>query len=189
MPFMRCIGRLGDLAGNGPIATNSLTQMIAGNAGDSEAFIKAIGFAPRTLESALQEHPAQVQDRWHARLFFLAPTLQAVLIFMWLASAWLGLTHGETQAKALVQSLGLPEVLADPLRIASSLLDIVIAGFLLFDRSAARAALIQLVVVLGYTLVIGFALPQLWLDPLGSLLKNFPIMLAIAVYGVIGDKR
>jgi hypothetical protein len=47
----------------------------------------------------------------------------------------------------------------------------------------------QLVVVFGYTLIIGFALPGLWLDPLGPLLKNLPILLAIAVYGVIGDKR
>lgn len=189
MPLMRLLGRVGDLAGDGPIATNSLVQMIAGNAGDSAAFIRTIGFAPRSLEAAFHEHPAQVQDRWHARLFFLAPLLQAVLVFMWLASAWLGLTHGEAETKALVYNLGLPQILADPLRIAGSVLDIVIAGFLLFDRSAARPALVQLAVVLGYTLVIGFALPQLWLDPLGPLLKNLPVMLAIATYGVIGDKR
>jgi uncharacterized protein YbjT (DUF2867 family) len=189
MPLMRLFGRIGDLAGDGPIATNSLAQMVAGNAGDGEAFARSIGFAPRSLHAALQEHPAQVQDRWHARLFFLAPTLQTVLIFMWLASAWLGLIHGEAQTKALVDSLGLSQGLADPLRIASSLLDIVIAGMLVFDRSVVRTAVVQLFVVLGYTLVIGSALPQLLLDPLGPLLKNLPVMLAIAVYGVIGDKR
>lgn len=189
MPLMRLLGRIGDLAGDGPIATNSLVQMIAGNAGDSTAFVKAIGFAPRGLEAALQEHPAQVQDRWHARLFFLAPALQATLVFMWLASAWLGLTHGEAQTEALVHKLGLPRGLADPLRIASSVLDILIAVFLAFDPSAVRIALVQLVVVFGYTLVIGFALPQLWFDPLGPLLKNLPVMLAIAIYGIIGVKR
>lgn len=189
IPLMRLLGRIGDLVGDGPIATNSLVQMLAGNAGDSAAFIRLIGFAPRGLEAALQRHPAQVQDRWHARLFFLAPVLKAVLVFMWLASAWLGLVVGEAQTNVLVDSLGLPQGLADPLRIASSALDIMIAGLLLFDHSAARAALVQLAVVLGYTLVIGFALPQLWLDPLGPLLKNLPVMLAIAIYGVVGDKR
>lgn len=189
IPLMRLLGRIGDLAGNGPIATNSLVQMIAGNAGDSTVFSRMIGFAPRSLEAALQDHPAQVQDRWHARLFFLAPVLQALLVFVWLASAWLGITRGEAQTEALVHQLGLPQGLADPLRIASSVLDIMIAGLLLFDRSAARVALVQLGVVLGYTLVIGFALPQLWLDPLGPLLKNLPVMMAIATYGVIGDTR
>jgi len=189
MPLMRLLGRIGDLAGDGPIATNSLVQMLAGNAGDSAEFTKDIGFAPRSFDAALQERPAQVQDRWHARLFFLAPALQATLIFMWLASAWLGLAHGSAQTEALVHSLGLPEGMAEPLRIGSSALDLVIASLLLFGRSAARSALVQLAVVLGYTAVIGCALPQLWLDPLGPLLKNLPVMLAIAVYGVIGDKR
>jgi hypothetical protein len=43
--------------------------------------------------------------------------------------------------------------------------------------------------VCGSTLVIGLALPQLWLDPLGPLLKNIPILIAILVHGAIGDKR
>lgn len=189
MPVMRVLGRVGDLIGNGPISSNSLTQMVAGNAGDSAAFAKAIGFMPQSLDAVLRERPAQVQDRWHARLFFIAPALKAVLIAMWLASACLGFLYGAAQTNALVRSLGLAPEWADPLRVGSSIIDMVIAGMLIFDRSPARATLVQLTVVLGYTGVIGFALPQLWLDPLGPLLKNLPVMLAIAVYGAIGDKR
>jgi len=189
MPLLRLLGHVGDLVGDGPISTNSLTQMVAGNAGDSEAFAKAVGFTPRRLDAALRDRPAQVQDRWHARLFFLAPTLQAALILMWLGSAWLGLRYGAPQTEALVRSLGLPMAWAAPMRIGSSVLEILVAAELLFGRSAARAALVQLTIVCGYTVVIGVALPQLWLDPLGPLLKNLPVMLAIAVYGVIGNKR
>ncbi len=189
MPVMRLLGRIGDLMGDGPIASNSLAQMVAGNAGDSAAFAKAIGFTPLSLDAALRDCPAQVQDRWHAKLFFMAPVLKAALITMWLASAWLGLLYGAAQTNALVRSLGLSPGWADPLRFSSSVLDIVIAGMLIFNKSPARMMLVQLAVVLGYTAVIGFALPQLWLDPLGPLLKNLPVMLAIAVYGAIGDKR
>lgn len=189
MPLMRLLGRIGDLVGDGPIATNSLTQMAAGNAGDSEAFVKVMGFVPRSLDAALRDRPAQVQDRWHARLFFLAPALQATLILMWLVLAWLGLKYGAPQTKALVHSLGLPMDWADPLRVGSSVLDILVAAELLLGRSAARVALVQLAIVCGYTVVIGVTLPRLWLDPLGPLLKNLPVMLAIAVYGVIGNKR
>ena len=108
---------------------------------------------------------------------------------MWLMSALVGLSHGGEQTDALVNRLGLPQGLADPLRISSCALDILVAATLVFDQSAVRSALLQLVVVLGYTLVIGFALPELWFDPLGSLLKNIPVMVAIAIYGIIGDKR
>ena len=189
IPFMRLLGRIGDFVGNGPIATNSLTQMVAGNAGDSETFAKAVCFPPRSLDAALRDRPAQVQDRWHARLFFLAPALRATLLLMWLASAWLGLAYGAPQTETLVRSLDLPIAWADPLRIGSSVLDILVAAELLFGRSAGRAAMVQLAIVCGYTVVIGMALPQIWFDPLGPLLKNLPVMMAIAVYGVIGNKR
>lgn len=189
LPLMRLLGRIGDRVGDGPISTNSLEQMIAGNAGDSAAFAKAIGFAPRSLDAALRDQPAQVQDRWHARLFFVAPALRTVLVVMWLASAWLGLFHAREMTDQLVSALGLPASWRMPLQIGSSLLDIAIAAQLLFDRSAVRSAVTQLLVVFGYTVVIGMALPHLWLDPLGPLLKNLPIMFAIAILGVIGDKR
>lgn len=189
MPLMRALGRVGDLAGDGPIATNSLAQMIAGNSGDSAAFADAIGFMPRSLGSALRDRPAQVQDRWHARLFFMAPALKGVLALMWLISAWLGLFHGAAQTAALLHSLGLSTDWGGPLRIGSSILDLGIAALLLADRTGRWSTPVQLGVVLGYTVAIGIALPQLFLDPLGPLLKNLPIMLAIAVHGVIGDKR
>jgi DoxX-like family len=48
---------------------------------------------------------------------------------------------------------------------------------------------VQMVVVTGYSIVITIAMPHLWLDPFGPLLKNVPILLAIAVHGAIGDKR
>lgn len=189
LPLMRLFGRIGDLAGDGPIATNSLVQMIVGNAGDSAAFAAAIGFRPRSLDSALRDRPAQVQDRWHARLFFLAPAITAVLILLWLASAWLGLAYGAAQSTRLVQALDLPAAWGDPLRIASSILDLGIAMLLLRGRSPRLATALQLVTVLGYTAVIGLALPGLWLDPLGPLLKNLPILALILVHGAIGDRR
>ena len=189
MPLMRVMGRIGDLAGDGPIATNSLAQMIAGNSGNSATFTDAIGFAPRRIGSALRDRPAQVQDRWHARLFFLASALKAVLVLMWLVSAWLGLFYGSAQTAALMHSLGLSSDWGEPLRIGGSVLDLGIAALLLTDRTARWSTPVQLVVVLGYTLLIGIALPRLFLDPLGPLLKNLPIMLAIAVHGAIGDKR
>ena len=34
----------------------------------------------------------------------------------------------------------------------------------------------SIVVVLGYTLIVTAALPELWLHPFGPLLKNLPIL-------------
>lgn len=189
MPFMRLIGRIGDIFGNGPIATNSLSQLVAGNAGESAAFTTAIGFAPRSLDDALLARPAEVQDRWHARLFFLAPAIKAMLVVLWLASAWLGFFHGSAATHSVIGGLGLPQGWAGSLRIGGSLLDLVVAAIVLLDRRACWSTIVQLSVVLGYTIVIGLALPKLWLDPFGPMLKNLPILLLIGVHGVIGNKR
>lgn len=189
MPVMHLIGRLGDIAGSGPVATNSLIQMIAGNAGDGARFEAAIGFRPRALGEALHDRPAQVQDRWHARLFFLAPLTRALLVLLWLASGLLGLACGAASAAELAGALSLPMGWADPVRIGASLLDFAIAGLVLADRRARLSTIVQLAVVMGYTLVMGVALPALWLDPLGPLLKNLPILALILVHGAIEDRR
>jgi len=189
MPVMHLFGRIGDFAGHGPIASNSLIQMVAGNSGNSVKFEKEIGFRPRSLSEALLRRPAQVQDRWHARLFFIAPVLKAALVLLWIASAFLGLLFGEAQTITLLDRFNLPHSLAWPLQIITSLLDLTIAALLLFARDTKWPTIIQLVTVLGYTVVIGIALPMLWLDPLGPLLKNLPIITAILVYGAIGSNR
>ena len=189
MPVMRALGRIGDLAGSGPVATNSLAQMIAGNAGNSTAFAAAVGFAPRSLDKALSERPAQVQDRWHARLFFLPPVVKAILVLLWLASALLGLFHGDAPTADLVRAMGLPPAVAGPLRIGSSILDIGIAALLLADRRGHWSTLAQFAVVFGYTVAIGVTMPGLWLDPMGPLLKNLPILALILVHGAIGSRR
>lgn len=189
MWLLRLVGRVGDLAGGGPIATNSVAQLVAGNAGDSAAFAKAIGFEPRSLAAAFRDRPAQVQDRWHARLFFLSPAIAAALVFLWVASALLGLVYGAAATDALVGSLALPPAWADPLRVGSSLLDLGIAALVLRDRKARWATPVQLTVIAGYSLAIGLALPGLWLDPLGPLLKNLPIAMLVLVHGAIRNQR
>ncbi|QPQ55177.1 SDR family oxidoreductase [Allosphingosinicella flava] len=189
IPAMRLFGRIGDVMSSGPVSTNSLVQLMAGNAGSSADFAKAMGWMPRSLGKALAARPAEVQDRWHARLFFLAPAIKAVLVFLWLASALLGFVYGRAATEALAVAAGLAGSWVSPLQMGSSLLDLAVAALLLFDKNRRFITLAQLVVVAGYTIMIGTLLPHLWADPFGALLKNIPILALILVHGVIGDRR
>jgi uncharacterized protein YbjT (DUF2867 family) len=189
MPVMRLLGRIGDLAGSGPVSTNSLAQLVAGNAADGAAFAQAIGFRPRGVAQAMRDRAAGVQDRWHARLFFLAPAIRWGLALLWLASALLGLFAGRAQTLDWLAAIGAPEGAALPLQIATALLDLAIGALVLRDRTARTATAVQLTVVTGYTFALTLALPGLWADPLGPLLKNLPILLLILVHGAIGDRR
>jgi uncharacterized protein YbjT (DUF2867 family) len=187
--FMRLLARIGDVARMGPMTSTSLNQLVAGNKGDGAAFAERIGFQPRSLRAALEARPAQVQDRWHARLFFLAPAVRATLVLLWLASAVLGYWHGEFAATEFVDAWNLPVELATPLQYGSSLLDLAVAALVLFDHRGRRSTIVQISVILGYTAGLGIALPQLWLDPLGPLIKNLPILMLVLVHRVLADQR
>ncbi|WP_343521251.1 SDR family oxidoreductase [Sphingomonas sp.] len=189
IPVMRMLGRIGDLAGSGPVSTTSLEQIVVGNAADGEAFAQAVQFRPRSVANAMRDRAAGVQDRWHARLFFLAPAIRWGLALLWFASALLGLFAGRAQTLEVLATVGAPESAAFPLQFGTALLDLGIAALVLRDSRAQVATAAQLVVVLGYTLALTLTLPSLWADPLGPLLKNLPVALLILVHGAIGNRR
>ena len=187
--LMTALARLGDWTGSGPISSNTLSQLIAGNAGDGKSFAAAIGFAPRSLATLMAQEPAEVQDRWHARLFFLAPALKFILVLLWFISAIVGFFAGEELARTTLAALGFGAEWAMPIVAATCLLDLAIAVLILRDRRGRAATLVQLAVIAGYTMAFTLALPSLWLDPLGPLLKNLPIIAAVLCYGAVSDQR
>lgn len=189
MWIMRALAKLGDVTGSGPISSNTLAQLTAGNEGDGKIFAAAIGFMPRSFATLLTQEPAEVQDRWHARLFFLAPLLKAVLVLLWLVSGLVGFFTGAGLAKAALVTVGLGPEWAMPIVLATCLLDLAIAALILFDRRGNRATIVQLTVIVGYTIALTIALPHLWLDPLGPLLKNLPILAAVLCHGAVSDQR
>lgn len=191
LPVMQVAAHAADMAGGGPLGTVSLRQLLAGNAGREPAgvFARAIGFAPRSLGDMLARRPAQTQDVWHARLYFLRPLLRLALAFMWLGSAAVGLlapVASYAAVDAALTNLGLP---TRAVAVAFSVLDLLIAAALLARWNVRLLAVIQLVVVAGYTAVLTILAPSLWLDPFGALLKNVPIFAAIGVWAVLEGER
>jgi hypothetical protein len=191
MPVMRVAARIADLAGGGPLGTASLRQLEVGNAGREAAttFADKIGFTPRRMDDMMARRPAQTQDLWHARLYFLRPLLRTILILLWLGSALAGVLAPVTSyamVDAAFSSLGLP---SRPLAVAFSGVDLLIAGALLVRWRPRWMGAIQMAVVAGYTILLTVLAPTLWLEPFGALLKNLPILALIAVWMVLEEER
>lgn len=66
--------------------------------------------------------------------------------------------------------------------------DVGIGLGVIFDRPRFLGAL-QLVLVTGYTLAFTVMTPALWLEPTGPLLKNLPILAAIAVWTALRNEK
>lgn len=79
----------GAVTGRGATRPNALKQMELDNTAPVEPFAAAVGFTPRSFEEGLAWMPSRVQDRWHARLYFLCPLcfLEALLVWFGLSGA------------------------------------------------------------------------------------------------------
>ncbi|MGV6802024.1 MAG: SDR family oxidoreductase [bacterium] len=182
-------GRLGDLLGRGPISSTSLAQMLAGNSGDYTLFQSQTGQSMRSMADALQDRPAGIQDRWQARLFFVAPLLRYSLALMWFVSALLGFLAGQSETAHLLNQLGVPEFINPWVWLGSCLIDLIIAGLLLVNYQPPRTAGIQFVTIIFYTVGLSLAAPSLWLGLYGPLLKNIPILVSIYINYILSEKK
>lgn len=177
--------RVGDLLGIGALRTTSLQQILEGNCGDNQGFEKAIGFRPLTLSESLQKAPSDVQDRWHAQLYFVAVFVTFALSATWVLSGVIGLWILPEVGEKVAGRVGLHGVAADIAAFGSCVMDIVVGLWVASRRAPGVCALVQMAIILVYSLVLGIAIPELWTDPFGSLVKNLPMLALIPVWAVL----
>ena len=191
--------KLGDISGlfgsRTAMRSTFLAMMDTPNTGPIETLVTASGSVPQSVEQVFAATPAQNQDRWHARLIFLKPLLRFTLAIFWMATGLL-LLHPHTlaaavahiEAASLVPSFA-PMVTAKHMAIGSGVFDMLV-GLLLFMGWKVRAALsLQILATLAYLAALSFALPGLWLDPLGPLTKAVPLLVFTAALMAMQDER
>lgn len=187
-PLARAAAALGDRFG-GPLNSTAFAQLERGNTGDYAAFARATAMTARGWKECLARQPAHTQDRWHARLYFVRPILRYTLAFLWLASALAGALDLRAWSVLLATQVPMGIRTALAMLAIACLLDLVLAALLMRGWRPRRLALIQVIVILGYTAVATVLFPSLWTEPLGPLFKNVPILAAVLAWGAIEDDR
>lgn len=189
VPIVKAIARIGDIAKLDPIVTTAVTQFETRLTGDHRKFEVTTGVTPRGLTEMLAGRPSESQDLWHARLYLARPVVRLSLAILWLVSGLLGLFGDPVVFERLLAPLTEDQTLITLMVTGMSLVDLIIAGALFFGWRLKLFANIQFVVVLGYTLAIALVAPGLWGDPLGSVLKNIPILALLLVHRVLEQER
>jgi hypothetical protein len=182
---------LADLSGGGPMGSAGLRQLLAGNAGrqPDNTFATEIGFTPAAMAAHLAARPAQTQDLWHARLYFLRPLLRSALAVLWLGSAVAGFLASPQQYAGIDRAIAAVGLDARAIAWVFSAVDFAIGAAVLLRWRPRWLGVAQLAIVAGYTMVLGVLAPALWLDPFGALLKNLPILAAIALWMALEEER
>jgi uncharacterized protein YbjT (DUF2867 family) len=184
--------RLGDLAGalgwRPPVRTNAAREIARGAVGDPERLTSISGIRPRSLADALAAEPATIQDKWFARLYLIKPIIFTILPAFWIGTGMISLSLGYDSGVDLMRSTG-AGVLSGPAVVAGALADIAI-GICIAWRRLTRHGLYGALALSSFYAVAGTILrPELWIEPLGSLLKIVPILVLHLVALAILDER
>jgi uncharacterized protein YbjT (DUF2867 family) len=192
--FMLDLGaKLGDLASwlswVPPMRTTAITELRRGVTGDPHPWMAATGIVPRTLLQAVGQRSATIQDKWFARLFLIKALVIASLVVFWFASGFIALVISYDAAAAMLSSHGFPPALVAPFTIGTSLMDMTIGVLIAFRRTCAVGLIAGIVVSLGYMLGTAILTPDLWIEPLGALVKTGPAIVLMLVALLTLDNR
>jgi hypothetical protein len=175
---LRAGAALGDLVPGSSLTRESLAMLAAGNTADPAPLVAALGWHPRRLADALAAEPSFAADRLQARLLPVHHLILASLVAVWIGSGIASLLLTPARASELLVGLGLQDGSALAVTWAGAVADVLL-GAALFWRPRRRLVLFaQLVLMAAYTVLATIALPGLWLDPFGSLLKNLAVLSA-----------
>jgi len=172
-----------------PLGSAARRELVRGAVGDPTAWQDVMKIEPARLETALAREPASVQERWFAKIYLLKPVVFAVLALFWIATGLISLGPGWEEGLSYLREGGIPEGIARAGVIAGALADVAI-GVGIAVRRTARGALYAAVAISVFYMVAGtFVLPRLWLDPVGPMLKIWPIIvLNLIALAILEDR-
>jgi len=172
-----------------PVRTTSLAELRRGIAGDPEPWIAATGIAPASLAAALAGRASTVQERWFARLYLAKALILGTLVVFWCLSGLIALTVGFSGAAAILTSHGWAVLPARLATAVSSLMDFS-TGLAIGWRPTCRTGLMAGIgLSLFYMAAAALLTPDLWIEPLGALVKTGPAIVLMLVALAIGDNR
>jgi uncharacterized protein YbjT (DUF2867 family) len=158
-----------------PLGSTARQEMSFGAVGDAGPWQRATGITPLSLEAALAAEPASVQERWFARLYLLKPLAFTIFSLFWIATGIISLTVGYRIGLALMLEGGAGP-LAGPSVIAGALADLAVGAAIAFRPTTRRGLYGAIALTAFYVIAGSLLLPRLWAEPLGPLLKIWPIL-------------
>jgi uncharacterized protein YbjT (DUF2867 family) len=191
-PLVRVAANLGERFGKGPIGVTMARMLERGNVGSLHALRKLrdeLGVVPRKLTRALDASPSHVQDRWHARLYFLLPALRIAMALLWIFSGMVGWLTPMTKIAETTPGNALSLSLVLVMARGTATADLILGALCLVRWRSRQVLSLMLAMLLGYTLSIGMVWPQHWLDPFGALAKNVPLVVALLVLLATDERR
>jgi uncharacterized protein YbjT (DUF2867 family) len=185
--------KLGDAASvlgwRPPVRSTVQREIGRGAIGDASQWAVTTGITPRDVGEALVGEPASVQERWFSRMYLLKPLVFGVFGAFWLATGVISLTIGWGYGMGLLREGGLQENFAAVTIVAGALADLLIGAAILYRPTSRYGLYAALAISLTYAVIGTILVPRLWADPLGPMLKIWPVIVLNLVAPAIREDR
>ena len=185
--------RFGDLTSllgwTPPMRTTAIAELRRGVSGSPAGWMAATGIIPKTIGQMAGKRLATIQDKWFARLFPIKALMIASLVLFWVVSGFIALVISYDAAAGILRSHGFPPALVAPITVGTSLMDMTIGVLIAFRRTSAFGLVTGIIASLGYMAGAAILTPDLWIEPLGALVKTGPAIVLMLVALLILDNR
>lgn len=183
----RAMSRLLALRPGSLVTPEALRMLEAGNVGDPGGFAAVLGRSPKDAGDFVAE-PHRATMRRTAQLDWLVPLLRYAVAIMWIAtgivSAFVFPVESSLDLLARTGLVGLPALVA---LYGAAALDVLLGIAPLVSTRRRWIYRLQLLLIAFYTAVITLCLPEFWAHPYGPVLKNMPLLVAIAALHELDD--
>lgn len=181
MPLVRAAAAIGERWPGALLDRETLAMLERGNHADCSAFAQLLGRAPRAPSRFIAPGIEQQALRERALLSWLLPLLRWSVALVWIVTGILSFgVYPVADSYVLLARTGIHGALAPVMLYGAAALDLLL-GVLTLCLRRRWLWYAQILLILGYTAIISLRLPEFWLHPYGPLLKNLPMLAAIAV--------
>lgn len=172
-----------------PVRTTAIAELRRGVTGDPAPWITATGITPLTLAQMVNRRSATVQDKWFARLFLLKPVIFVSLVLFWIVSGFIALFISYDAAAGILSAHQFPPASVAPITVGTSLMDMATGALIAFRKTSAIGLIWGTLASLGYMFGAAVLAPDLWIEPLGALVKTGPAIILMLVALAMLDNR
>jgi len=184
--------RLGDiislLGWRPPVRTTARLEIARGAVGDV-ANMERLNVRPQALADFLVAEPASVQERWFAAMYLLKPVTFVVLCLFWISTAFVSLGPGWSYGIGLMREGGVEGTMAALTVVAGAFSDLAIGMAIAYRPTSRYGVYAAIAISLAYAVIGTILVPRLWADPLGPMLKIWPIIvLHLVALAILKDR-
>jgi uncharacterized protein YbjT (DUF2867 family) len=179
MLLVRIAARTFTLLPGSILDTETLEMLERGNTASAAAITELLERPPRAPSRFIPAAEAR-SVRQLAQLNWLLPALRATIAIVWIVTGIVSLgVYPVEESYALLARVGITGLFASLMLYGAALLDLAFGIATLVLKRRRLLWLAQVAVIVFYTAVISWRLPEFWLHPYGPLLKNLPMLAAI----------